>query len=101
MMLPGQEPASTGARRERVLYRQSGGELYDDWEHRTVCLGELSQEVRAGHLFRAYDQATGSDCTYEVLGAVITRAMTAPAAALAAGLSGTGPQTVTGLSPAP
>ncbi|WP_425577393.1 polyhydroxyalkanoate synthesis regulator DNA-binding domain-containing protein [Streptomyces enissocaesilis] len=88
--------------RERELYKQSNGDLYDSHECRCVGLEELGQEVRAGCLFRAYDQATGDDCTFDVLRSVLARAVKDPVAVLLGTLAATGFQTgPAGLTPRP
>ncbi|MGW5531877.1 polyhydroxyalkanoate synthesis regulator DNA-binding domain-containing protein [Streptomyces xanthochromogenes] len=75
-------PAAPAESRQRVLHRQISGELYDGVECRAVTLCELSQEVRAGRRFCVYEQATGTDCTYDVLGAVLNSATSRSVAAL-------------------
>ncbi|MGW0563216.1 polyhydroxyalkanoate synthesis regulator DNA-binding domain-containing protein [Streptomyces sp. NPDC003016] len=84
------------------MYKQSDGDLYDSHECRCVGLEELGQEVRAGYLFRAYDRATGDDCTFDVLSSVLAQAVKDPVAVLLGALAATGFQAgPAGLTPRP
>lgn len=56
----------------RVLRRERDGELFDLDERRVVSISELREDVRAGRRFRAEDRESGGDCTYAVLGRVVT-----------------------------
>ncbi len=64
----------------RVLRRELDGELFDLDERRVVSLSELREDVRAGRRFRAEDRESRSDCTYAVLGRVVTGGTTGPRA---------------------
>ncbi|MFF7635146.1 polyhydroxyalkanoate synthesis regulator DNA-binding domain-containing protein [Kitasatospora sp. NPDC008050] len=69
---------------ERLLCRQNNGTLYDTREQRPVTEAELADEIRAGGRFRAYDRATGHDCTYQVL-LLVLRAAAPPGAVRSTG----------------
>ncbi|MGA5135327.1 polyhydroxyalkanoate synthesis regulator DNA-binding domain-containing protein [Streptomyces olivoreticuli] len=60
--------------RIRLLCRQEDGTLYDTAEQRRLTLDDLVWEVRAGGRFRAYDRATGTDCTFHVLSEALAHA---------------------------
>jgi len=64
----------------RRLRRELDGELFDLDERRVVSLSELREDVRAGRRFRAEDRGSGGDCTYAVLGRVVTGGTAGPRA---------------------
>ncbi|MDP8928428.1 MAG: hypothetical protein M3O70_07595 [Actinomycetota bacterium] len=67
----------------RVICRRADGGLYDLGEDRRVEVDELREQVRAGRRFRAYQQETGTDCTYLVLVEILISSL--PGCGLAAG----------------
>ena len=69
-----------GGRSPRVLRREQDGGLFDLDKGGVVPLSELREEVRAGRRFRAEDRESGRDCTYAVLGLVLTGATIGPRA---------------------
>lgn len=77
-MAQARRPPALAGTPERMLFRRSDGVLYDAADRRRVGLDELRQEVRAGGVFRVQDRATGCDCTFQVLAAVIGSAAPAP-----------------------
>lgn len=68
---PGGTPVRTPPTRD--LARHHDGSLFDMARQRPVALAELAEDVRAGGSFRARDAATGRDCTYRVLAAVLAQ----------------------------
>ncbi|MER5784292.1 polyhydroxyalkanoate synthesis regulator DNA-binding domain-containing protein [Streptomyces mobaraensis] len=67
----GGSPARTPPARD--LARHHDGSLYDTARQCPVALAELAEDVRGGGSFRARDAATGRDCTYRVLAAVLAQ----------------------------
>lgn len=70
----------SGGGSPRVLRRELDGELFDLDERRVVSISELREDVRAGRRFRAEDRESGRDCTYAVLGRVVTGGTAGPRA---------------------
>ena len=92
-------PAAAGTL-ERTLSRESDGVLHDAAARRHVGLDELRQQVRAGGVFRVQDRATGGDCTFQVLAAVLGTAVPAPVRSLLDTVSGRTSGDDSGTSPA-
>jgi hypothetical protein len=55
-----------GSPSERVIFRRSDGTLRER-DGQRLGIARLRDEVRAGNRFRAYQQETGVECTYQLL----------------------------------